>query len=64
MSRSEAGTQWAGAPPGGAPAHERPVELIEAKDVERAERLLRKHLPPADDLLGGDRTRSGYDLMA
>ena len=56
--------QWAGAPPGGAPAHERPVELIEAKDVERAERLLRKHLPPADDLLGGDRTRSGYDLMA
>ena len=33
--------------------------------MERAERLLRKHLPPADDyLLEGDRTRSGYDLMA
>jgi GntR family transcriptional repressor for pyruvate dehydrogenase complex len=46
-------------------AHERIVELIEAKDVERAERLWRRHLLLADDyLLGGGRTLTVYDLMA
>jgi GntR family transcriptional regulator, transcriptional repressor for pyruvate dehydrogenase complex len=45
-------------------AHERIVDLIEAKDVERAERLWRKHLLAADDyLLQGDRTLTVYDLM-
>lgn len=45
-------------------AHERIVDLIEAKDVERAERLWRKHLLAADDyLLEGDRTLTVYDLM-
>jgi DNA-binding FadR family transcriptional regulator len=48
----------------GLAAHERIVELIEAKDVERAEHLWRKHLLAADDyLLGGDRTLTVYDLM-
>ena len=46
-------------------AHERIVELIEAKDVERAERLWRKHLLAADDyLLAGAGTLTVYDLMA
>jgi GntR family transcriptional regulator, transcriptional repressor for pyruvate dehydrogenase complex len=46
-------------------AHERIVELIEAKNVERAERLWRKHLLAADDyLLEGFRTLTVYDLMA
>ncbi|HTU06307.1 MAG TPA: FCD domain-containing protein, partial [Trebonia sp.] len=46
-------------------AHERIVELIAAKDVERAERLWRKHLLAADDyLLQGDWTLTVYDLMA
>jgi GntR family transcriptional regulator, transcriptional repressor for pyruvate dehydrogenase complex len=46
-------------------AHDRIVELIEAKDVERAERLWRRHLLAADDyLLEGDRTLTVYDLMA
>jgi DNA-binding FadR family transcriptional regulator len=46
-------------------AHKRIVELIEAQDIERAERLWRKHLLAADDyLLGGDRTLTVYDLMA
>jgi GntR family transcriptional regulator, transcriptional repressor for pyruvate dehydrogenase complex len=45
-------------------AHERIVDLIEAKDVERSERLWRKHLLAADDyLLEGDRTLTVYDLM-
>lgn len=45
-------------------AHERIVDLIETKDVERAERLWRKHLLAADDyLLEGDRTLTVYDLM-
>jgi DNA-binding FadR family transcriptional regulator len=49
----------------GVAAHERIVELIEARDVERAERLWRKHLLAADDyLLGGDQTLTVYDLMA
>jgi DNA-binding GntR family transcriptional regulator len=46
-------------------AHERIVELIAARDVERAERLWRKHLLAADDyLLQGDWTLTVYDLMA
>jgi len=46
-------------------AHERIVELIAAKDVDRAERLWRKHLLAADDyLLQGDWTLTVYDLMA
>jgi len=46
-------------------AHERIIELIEAKDVERSERLWRKHLLATDDyLLEGDRTLTVYDLMA
>ena len=45
-------------------AHKRIVELIEAQDVERAERLWRKHLLAADDyLLEGHRTLTVYDLM-
>ena len=44
--------------------HERIVDLIEAREVEQAERLWRKHLLAADDyLLGGDRTLTVYDLM-
>ena len=46
-------------------AHERIIALIEVKDVERAERLWRKHLLATDDyLLEGDRTLTVYDLMA
>ena len=46
-------------------AHKRIVELIEVKDVERAERLWRKHLLAADDyLLEGEGTLTVYDLMA
>ncbi len=45
-------------------AHERIVDLIEAREAEKAERLWRKHLLAADDyLLGGDRTLTVYDLM-
>jgi DNA-binding FadR family transcriptional regulator len=45
-------------------AHERIVDLIEAREVEKAERLWRKHLMEADDyLLGGGRTLTVYDLM-
>jgi GntR family transcriptional regulator, transcriptional repressor for pyruvate dehydrogenase complex len=45
-------------------AHERIVDLIEAREVEKAERLWRKHLLEADDyLLGGGRTLTVYDLM-
>lgn len=44
--------------------HERIVDLIEAKDIERAERLWRRHLLAADDyLLEGHRTLTVYDLM-
>ncbi len=46
-------------------AHERILELIEAKDVAHAEHLWRKHLLATDDyLLEGDRTLTVYDLMA
>jgi DNA-binding FadR family transcriptional regulator len=46
-------------------AHERVVELIEARDVKKAERLWRKHLMAADDyLLEGDSTLTVHDLMA
>ena len=45
-------------------AHERVVELIEAKDAGKAERLWRKHLLAADDyLLGGAQALTVYDLM-
>jgi len=45
-------------------AHERIVDLIEARDVEQAERLWRKHLLAADDyLLGGESALTVYDLM-
>ena len=62
---SDAGTpSGQGALEEGFAAHERIVELIGAKDVERAERLWRKHLLAAYDyLLEGDRTLTVYDLM-
>jgi DNA-binding FadR family transcriptional regulator len=45
-------------------AHERIVDLIEAREVEKAERLWRKHLLEADDyLLGGGQALTVYDLM-
>jgi DNA-binding FadR family transcriptional regulator len=46
-------------------AHERIVELIEAKEAAHAEHLWRKHLLATDDyLLEGDRSLTVYDLMA
>lgn len=45
-------------------AHVRIVDLIEAREVEKAERLWRKHLLEADDyLLGGGQALTVYDLM-
>ena len=45
-------------------AHERIVDLIEARDVEKAEHLWRKHLLATDDyLLGGGTALTVYDLM-
>lgn len=45
-------------------AHERIVDLIEAREVEKAERLWRKHLLEADGyLLGGGQALTVYDLM-
>ena len=45
-------------------AHERIVDLIEAREIEKAERLWRKHLLEADDyLLGGGQALTVYDLM-
>jgi len=45
-------------------AHERILDLIEAREVEKAERLWRKHLLEADDyLLGGAQALTVYDLM-
>lgn len=45
-------------------AHERIVDLIEAREVEKAERLWRKHLLEADDyLLGGAQALTVHDLM-
>ena len=40
------------------------MDLIEAKDTGKAERMWRRHLLAADDyLLGGGRTLTVYDLM-
>jgi DNA-binding FadR family transcriptional regulator len=64
-AESDAGTQ-AGkeALAQGFAAHQRIVDLIEAKDAGKAERLWRKHLLAADDyLLGGGRALTVYDLM-